>query len=173
MESIATPAMPTSPGHARMIAVVAAVGREVERDRQALLAGGEVAAVEGVALRRSRSRRTGGPSRAGSRTSPGRDRDRVCAGSGGREDGTVLPHIPLDCRATLHARMVFPVVESEFQHHGDQSPSSAWASFSVCSTSQPMKMFESMLSPSCLPAIQTCCAPASFRALAAASASSA
>ena len=35
---------------ARMVGVVAAVRREVERDRHALLAGGEVAAVEGVRL---------------------------------------------------------------------------------------------------------------------------
>ena len=45
----------------RMVAVVAAVGREIERDRQPGLAGGEVAPVEGVGFaRRSRSRRTGG-----------------------------------------------------------------------------------------------------------------
>ena len=36
--------------HTRVVAVVAAVGRQVERHRQALLAGGEVAAVEGVGL---------------------------------------------------------------------------------------------------------------------------
>ena len=35
-------------GDARMVAVIAAMGGEVEGDRQALLAGGEVAAVEGV-----------------------------------------------------------------------------------------------------------------------------
>ena len=43
-ESIATPALPTSPDDARVVAVVAAVGREVEGDRQALLPGGEVRA---------------------------------------------------------------------------------------------------------------------------------
>ena len=37
-------------GHARMVAVVAAVGGEIEGDREALLPGGEVAAVEGVAV---------------------------------------------------------------------------------------------------------------------------
>ena len=37
-------------GHARMIGIVAAMGGEVERDRQALLAGGEVAAVERVGI---------------------------------------------------------------------------------------------------------------------------
>ena len=37
-------------GDAWVVAVVAAVGGEVERDRQALLAGGEVAPVEGVGL---------------------------------------------------------------------------------------------------------------------------
>ena len=36
--------------HARVVAVVAAVGGEVERDREALLAGGQVAAVEGVGI---------------------------------------------------------------------------------------------------------------------------
>ena len=36
--------------HARMVAVVAAVRGEVEGDREALLAGGDVAAVEGVAV---------------------------------------------------------------------------------------------------------------------------
>ncbi len=37
-------------GDAGVVGVVAAVGREVERDRQALLSGGEVAAVEGVGV---------------------------------------------------------------------------------------------------------------------------
>ena len=37
-------------GDARVVAVVAAVGRQVEGDGQALLAGGEVAPVEGVGL---------------------------------------------------------------------------------------------------------------------------
>ncbi len=37
-------------GDARMVGVVAAVGREVERDRQALLAGGQIAPVERVGL---------------------------------------------------------------------------------------------------------------------------
>ena len=36
--------------HARMVAVVAAVGGEIEGDRQALLAGGDVAPVEGVGV---------------------------------------------------------------------------------------------------------------------------
>ena len=36
--------------HARVVGVVAAVGGEVEGDRQALLAGGEVAPVEGVGV---------------------------------------------------------------------------------------------------------------------------
>ena len=36
--------------HARVVAVVAAVGREIERDRQTLLPGGEVAAIEGVRI---------------------------------------------------------------------------------------------------------------------------
>ena len=50
MESIATPAMPTSPGDARMVRIVAAVGGEVEGDREALLARREVAPVEGVRI---------------------------------------------------------------------------------------------------------------------------
>ena len=37
-------------GHARMIGIVAAMGGEVEGDRHALLAGGEVAAIEGVGI---------------------------------------------------------------------------------------------------------------------------
>ncbi len=37
-------------GHAGVVAVVAAVGGEIEGDREALLPGGEVAAVEGVRL---------------------------------------------------------------------------------------------------------------------------
>ena len=37
-------------GDAGMVAVVAAMGGEVEGDRQALLAGGQVAPVEGVAV---------------------------------------------------------------------------------------------------------------------------
>ena len=47
---MATPAMPTSPDDARMIGIVAAMGREIEGDREALLAGREVAAIEGVRI---------------------------------------------------------------------------------------------------------------------------
>ena len=50
IESIATPAMPTSPRTRGWSRVVAAVGGEIEGDREALLAGREVAAVEGVAV---------------------------------------------------------------------------------------------------------------------------
>ena len=59
---------------ARVVAVVAAVRREVERDRQAHLPGGEVLRGRTRSTpRRSRSPRTGGSSTAGSRTSsPGR-----------------------------------------------------------------------------------------------------
>ncbi len=39
-------------GHARMIAVVAAMGGEIESDREALLPGGEIAPVEGVGILR-------------------------------------------------------------------------------------------------------------------------
>ena len=39
-------------GHARMIAVVAAVGGEIEGDGEALLPGGEIAPVEGVGILR-------------------------------------------------------------------------------------------------------------------------
>ena len=51
MESIATPAIPTSPCNAGMVGVVAAVGGQVEGHRQALLAGGQVTAVERVGVR--------------------------------------------------------------------------------------------------------------------------
>ena len=51
MESIATPAIPTSPCTRGMVGVVAAVGGQVERHRQALLSRREVAAVEGVGVR--------------------------------------------------------------------------------------------------------------------------
>jgi hypothetical protein len=44
-------------GDARMVAVVAAVGGEIEGDGQPLLAGGEVAAVEGVGFLRRREAR--------------------------------------------------------------------------------------------------------------------
>ena len=49
-ESIATPALPTSPTTAWVVAVVAPVGCEVEGDRHAGLPGFEVLAVEGVRL---------------------------------------------------------------------------------------------------------------------------
>src|SRR3990172_2223926 len=50
-ESTGTPAVPTYPAHPPgVVRVVAAVGGEVEGDREALLPGGEVAAVEGVRL---------------------------------------------------------------------------------------------------------------------------
>ena len=39
-------------GDARIVGVVAAVGRQIEGDRQALLAGGEIAPVEGVGILR-------------------------------------------------------------------------------------------------------------------------
>ena len=45
---MATPAMPTSPRTRGWSAVVAAVGGEIEGDGEALLAGGDVAPVEGV-----------------------------------------------------------------------------------------------------------------------------
>jgi hypothetical protein len=48
IESMATPAMPTSPDDARVVRVVAAVGGEIEGDRQALLPGREVAPIERV-----------------------------------------------------------------------------------------------------------------------------
>ena len=51
MESIATPAIPTSPCTRGMVGVVAAVGGQVERHRQALLARGQIAAVERVGVR--------------------------------------------------------------------------------------------------------------------------
>ena len=41
-------------GDARMIEVIAAMGREIEGDRKALLAGGEIAAIEGVGIFRRR-----------------------------------------------------------------------------------------------------------------------
>jgi hypothetical protein len=46
-ESMATPALPTSPS-TRVVAVIAAMGGEVEGDRDALLPGGQRLAVEGV-----------------------------------------------------------------------------------------------------------------------------
>ena len=50
---------------ARMIGIVAAMGREVESDREALLAGGEIGAIEGVRTpRRSKTPRTAALSRA-------------------------------------------------------------------------------------------------------------
>ncbi len=58
-----------------MVGIVAAVGGEIEGDREPLLPGREVAAVEGVRiLRRWRSRHIAGSSRAGSRTWWGRGR---------------------------------------------------------------------------------------------------
>ena len=50
MELIATPAMPTSPRTRGMVAVVAAVGGEIEGDGEALLTGGDIAPVEGVGV---------------------------------------------------------------------------------------------------------------------------
>ena len=38
------------PGHPWVIAVIAAMGRQIERDRQALLPGGQIATIEGVGL---------------------------------------------------------------------------------------------------------------------------
>ena len=51
-ESIATPAMPTSPATRGLSEVVAAMGRQIERDREAFLAGREIAPVEGVGILR-------------------------------------------------------------------------------------------------------------------------
>ena len=47
-ESMATPALPTSPTTRSLIGIVAAMGGQVEGHRKALLSGGEVAAVESV-----------------------------------------------------------------------------------------------------------------------------
>ncbi len=62
--------------HARMVAVIAAMGGEIEGDRHALLPGGQRLAVEGVrSPRRWRSRHIAGSSRAGRHTSwPARPR---------------------------------------------------------------------------------------------------
>jgi hypothetical protein len=49
-ESMATPGLADVAHHAGVVGVVAAVGGEVEGHRHALLAGGQVAAVEGVGL---------------------------------------------------------------------------------------------------------------------------
>jgi hypothetical protein len=43
-----TPTLPTSPLRQRMIAVIAGLGRQIEGDRQAGLALGEIAAIERV-----------------------------------------------------------------------------------------------------------------------------
>jgi hypothetical protein len=67
--------MPTSPTHPRVVGVVAAVGGQVEGDRQALLAGRPgCGGRRRWTPRRWRSRRTGGSSTAGSCTSSGRAR---------------------------------------------------------------------------------------------------
>ena len=58
MWEIATPTLPTSPRANRMVAVVAGLGRQVEGDRQAGLALGEIGAIETVRTRaRSNGRR--------------------------------------------------------------------------------------------------------------------
>ena len=54
---------------ARVVAVIAAMGGEIEGDGQALLPGGQVAAVEGVALLSGgEARHIGGSSRGGRHT---------------------------------------------------------------------------------------------------------
>ncbi len=73
---------------ARVVAVVAAVGGEVERDRQAHLPGREVARGRRRSTpRRWRSRRTGGSSTAGSRTSSPAARARTARSPGSVADG--------------------------------------------------------------------------------------
>jgi hypothetical protein len=49
-ESMATPALPTSPHDAGMVRIVTAVGGQIEGHGKALLAGGQVAPVKGVGL---------------------------------------------------------------------------------------------------------------------------
>ena len=116
-------------GHPRVVGVVAAVGGQVEGDRQALLPGGEVAPVERVGLRRGgEARRTAGPSTAGSCTSSGRARAgtarcpgrcpgsparRRSAGGEQRRDGDALGRLPgrlLDAAAGGLLERLGPVV---------------------------------------------------------------
>ena len=49
-ESMATPALPTSPEHALVVRIVAAMRRQVEGHRETLLSGRQIAPVEGVRL---------------------------------------------------------------------------------------------------------------------------
>ena len=51
-ESIATPAFADIADHARMIGVIAAMGRQIEGDRQPGLSGGEILPIEGVGVLR-------------------------------------------------------------------------------------------------------------------------
>ena len=72
---------------ARMVAVIAAVGGEIEGDREALLPGGEVAAVEGVGFLGGREARilADRPGPAGIHRGIGPARERREAGQAGVE----------------------------------------------------------------------------------------
>ena len=173
-----------------MVGIITAVCGQVEGDREAFLTGGEVAAVEGVGVFcRGEARilaNRPGLVRIHGGVRPASERGKawiiiqiveplaVTGGIGGF-DGDAFRRFP-GLAKVWRLGLCIRRAEIEFREVGEighwATPKFAWASFSVCSTSQPMKMLESMLSPSNLPASQTWSAPAAFSALAVSTASS-
>ncbi len=173
-----------------MIRIITPVCGQVEGDGEAFLTGGEVAAIEGVGVFCGREAciltnrpglvRVHGRVRSASEGGKARiiiqevEPLAVVGRVGGLyfDAFRCLPSLAKVWRLGLCIRRA----EIEFGEVGEighwATPRVAWASFSVCSTSQPMKMLESMPSPSNLPASQTWSAPAAFSALAVSTASS-
>ena len=135
---MATPGLADVADDARVIAVVAAVGREVERHREAHLSRGEVGAVEGVRLLGGGEARVladgprpvgvhGGPHAAEERLEPGQRVDGFEAfevgGGVERLDRDALrrvPHEGLGVALQLLAREFFPVAKRRLFTHAQR-----------------------------------------------------
>ncbi len=151
-------------GHARMIAVVAAMGGEIEGDREALLPGGEIAPVEGVGIFRGGEAGIlpDGPGLRGVHRGVGaaqvtaRCRDR-CRGSRARRDRS--RHRPASPRCLPASARARPrrlagrhggVGEIDFREVGNLAhftPRISCAARNVASASQPANM--KVFTPAC------------------------
>ena len=181
-------------GDPGVVGVVAAVGGQVERHGQALLAGGEVAAVEGVRLGGG-----GEPGVLADRPRPAGVHRRIGAADERRQPGPRVEHgqavdvrrrVPAvqgDALGRLVTRPVARAVgprrrgaapvqldrgEAGDGRHGDTS-STRWARSRLATASPPMAMWWSTPSTSARPASHTSAAPAARSSAAARAASTA
>src|SRR4029079_6878824 len=183
-------------GHARMIAVVAAMRRQIEGDREALLSGGEVAPVERIGilrggesgvlpdgpwLRRVHGRVGAAQIRRDAGISVEAREAREVVRSVGRFDGNAFGRTPwrfaAGGRGHLHRSKLHRREIRDAAHRFDSTPRISWAAVSVATASHPAKM--KVPTPASFsesevlrrPSRQTRAAPAAFSAFAASIAS--